>query len=264
MTTPALQTVYSEIIDEMFSEVEKTTSEFKIHSWKRRAEKLKAVDTFQYKVLMAIISAYENDNSSGIRAINSALALTSNSSKKAMAYRCIGNMKFHMGRPQESLDAYWLAYQLTHEPSYFESFLSVVTNFVLYDPRIEDMKSLDQEKKAIFQERLANFLKETEDLQSSRLDVEMYRSILIEAFKIYFSYCSGEVHRLTINTDSHLSTILFNSELSLEVIGKLNDEMSEALVNLLDHYDYEEILKFPIIFTSEDHANEARKEAICG
>ncbi|WP_180025343.1 hypothetical protein [Acinetobacter sp. YH16049] len=264
MTTPALQTVYSEIIDEMFSEVEKTTSEFKIHSWKRRAEKLKTIDMFQYKVLIAIISAYENDNDLGIRLTKSALALTSNNSKKAMAYRCIGNMSFHIGAIQDSLDAYWTAYQLTYDPGYFASFIGIVTNFVLLDPRIEDMKSLDQQKKAIFQEKIANSIREIEDIEKNNLKLETYRSILVEAFKIYFSYCSGQIHRLTMNTDAHLSTLLFNPELSLELVGKMNEEMSEALVGLLDHYEYEEILKFPIVFTSENHIGKSHKEMISG
>lgn len=260
MTTPALQTVYSEIIDEMFSEVEKTTSEFKIHSWKRRAEKLKAVDIIQYKILIAIIQAYENNNSLGLDTLNSVLSLTRDVSHRAQVYRCIGNMQFHLGKTQEALDAYWDGYQLTHDSRFYDSFLSVVSNYVFYDQRIHDMKSLDCKKREIFTKKVETFLAELELLKANNLNVDVYRDILIEAFKIYFSYCSGQINRLTIVADSNLSTFLFNSKLSLDMVVKLNDEMSTALVGLLDKHDYDELLKFPIIFTAENHLNSASED----
>ncbi|OTG82312.1 hypothetical protein B9T27_08740 [Acinetobacter sp. ANC 4648] len=59
---PALQTISSEIINEMFSSVVNTTSEFRIHAWKLKIDKLKNVDLFEYKILTAILSAYVNNN----------------------------------------------------------------------------------------------------------------------------------------------------------------------------------------------------------
>lgn len=252
--TPAPKTAYSEIVDEMFSNTWKTKQEFKIHSWKLRAEKLKNVSVFEYKLLTSILAAYENKNEEGIRIAKAALQLTEDSSMQASAYRCIGNMLFHLGRYESALDTYWNAYCISKNVFYFDICLSLAGNFILYDKRLEDMKSFDQDKRIKFQDKLSSIASELDMMTSSNIDLELYRTVLQTAYSIFFSHCSGMITRFSDTSDSNVTTILFNENLTLSAVEVLNDDMNKALVDLLDKYDYEELLKYPIIFTSESYS----------
>lgn len=255
---PAPQTIYSDIVDEMFTNIVKTTSEFKIHSWKRKAENLKAVDIFQYKLLISILMAYENRNSDALKEARSIFPLATTPIKKAMLLKTIGNIHFHIiGGYLEAWNSYWEAYELTRDESYFECCLLVSTNFNLYDSRLEDMKSLNPETKDRVQSELEGLKVEIHKINSSNLNIEIYREILNYAYTIFFTYCNRQVTRFPNISDSNISTILFNTELNSDTVELLNDKMNDALVALLEKYDYEELLKYPILFTAEEYANLA-------
>lgn len=131
---PALQTIYSEVLNEMFSSVVKTTNEFKIRSWKLKIDKLKSVDLFEYKLLTAILSAYINKNDEGIEIAKSAKHYASSNEDLARVYEAIGNMLFHKGCYVEAMDSFWEAYNLTKNIVYFQMFLAFSTNFAIHDP----------------------------------------------------------------------------------------------------------------------------------
>ena len=65
----------------------------------------------------------------------------------------------------------------------------------------------------------------------------------------------SHVHRFVEVQDQQVSTILFNTDLDLDTVMLLNDGLNEELVNLLDSYEYEDLLKYPIIFTAENFKN---------
>lgn len=254
---PALQTVYSDLINEIFSNIVKTKNEFKIRGWRRKAETLKSIDIFQYKLMLAIIDTYENKNEQARKAVHSALLLTQDNSYKAMAYRVIGNSYAHEGNCQKAMDSYWTAYTLTLSPKYFYSFFNTGSTYDLYDERMENMKSLSLDDQENIKKELAILKQEIEDIVNSNVNLEAYRDVLAAAYKVFFSYCAGGITRFPSVSDSNVSTILFNSDLDLSTIEVLNDEMSSALVNLLDKYEYEELLNFPIIFSSENYSKNA-------
>ncbi|RSQ25093.1 hypothetical protein EA709_15020 [Acinetobacter baumannii] len=252
---PSPKTVFSEIFDEMFANIVKTTNEFKIHSWKRRAEKIKEVDIFEYKLLISILLSYENKFSEALKMAESLLPITTSPIQRAMVLRTMGNINFiQLGGYLKSKDLYWEAYELTHDESYFQSCLLVATNFDLYDSRLEDMSTLNSSTKQEVQKKLNGLQEEINDINQHNLNIDIYREIMNHAYVIFFSHCSRQINRFPLISDSNISTILFNDELDISTVEFLNDKMNEALVNLLDKYDYEELLKYPVLFTAEDYS----------
>ncbi|RZG63920.1 hypothetical protein EXE25_18235 [Acinetobacter bouvetii] len=251
---PAVKTVYSDLVSEIFSSTVKTKSEFKIQSWRRKAESLKAVDVFQYKLMLAILDAYISENDRARSVAESALLLTQSESYKGMAYRVIGNCYAHQGLYREALDSYWAAYKVTLDSTYFFAFFGTAVSYDFYDERMNEMKSLNESDQKYIKTELSSLNKEISKLENSNLNLEIYRDILSSAYAVFFSSCAGKIIRYPDVSDSNVSTILFNPELDLATIGLLNDEMSNALVDLLEKYEYEELLKYPIIFTSDDYS----------
>jgi len=256
---PAPKTVYSDLLSEIFSGILKTKSEFKIQSWRRKAESLKAVDIFQYKLMLVILDTYINENDRARSAAEAALLLTQNESCKAMAYRVIGNCYMHQGLYKEALDSYWVAYKLTLDSTYFFAFFGTAASYDFYDERMNEMKSLNEDDKKYIKTELEGLNKEINKLENSNLNLEIYRDILSAAYTVFFSNCVGKIVRYPDVSDSNVSTILFNPELDLDTVGLLNDEMSNALVDLLEKYEYEELLKYPIIFTSDDYSTNVAR-----
>ena len=252
---PAPKTVYSDLLDEMFSGTVKTENTFKIQSWKRKAETLKSVSIFQYKLMTAILETYTNNNKGAASIAESALLLTQDKQLKAMAYRVIGNCHTHNGNPILALDAYWEAYNLTLDSTYFYDAFTVGTSYVLYDERMNDMKSLNQKDKDYIQDELQKLSDEIYTANSNNLNLSLYRDILSSAYKIYFSNCVGRVTRYPNISNNQIGTILFNPSWDFETVNLLNNQLNDALVVLLNKYDYEELLKYPIIFTSENFEN---------
>ena len=250
------QTIDTKIIDAMFTNVVKTSSVFKIESWKRDAEKIRSVDILKYKTILGTIAAYENKNDEALRLYRSILQLTTDTSYHAMTYGNIGNVLGHMGNYLGAVDSYWKAFELTNDPSYFSSFFKLCRIYYLDDQRLKNMKSLDKDKRSFFE---AEFLKlqETrqEIIENNNLNLDLYREILKSAFSVFFKYCTNHVHRFVEVQDQQVSTILFNTDLDLDTVMLLNDGLNEELVNLLDSYEYEDISKYPIIFTAENFKN---------
>lgn len=252
---PNPASIYSDLVDEIFSSNVKTKNEFKIRTWRRKAEKLKSVDVFQYKLMLSILDTYENKNAEAVKQAEAAILLTTDIGKKAMAHRVIGNCFTHMGNYKMAQDAFWCAYELTRNPEYFKSFFSTGTCYDFLDQRMFDMKSLSTDDKIKLNKTLEGLTLEIKKIEENNLNINVYRDVLSEAYKIYFANCSGRLTRYPTVTDSSLSSILFNPRLDLETIGLLNDEMNDALVSLLEKYDFDEILKYPVVFTSEDYSN---------
>lgn len=251
---PAPKTVYSDLLSEIFSSVVKTKSEFKIQSWIRKAERLKSVDLFQHKLMLAILDTYRNENEKARSTAQAALLLTQSNLHKAMAYRVIGNCYSHQGLYKEALDAFWMAYKLTLDSTYFFAFFGTAASYDFYDERINDMKSLNEDDKKYVKTEIEDLKNEINKLENSNLSLDTYRDILSAAYTVFFSNCVGKITRYPDVSDSNVSTILFNPELDLKTVGLLNDEMNNALVDLLEKYDYEELLKYPIIFTSDNYS----------
>lgn len=252
---PAPKTIYSEIMDEMFSCVIKTKNEFKIQSWKRKIEKVKAVDIFQYKILTAAMAGYENKNEEGIKIANTIFALTNDIGRQAGIHRTVGNLFFHQGKFDEAFNSYWSAYELTLDPEYYIAALSVATSFDLYDSRLRNMKSFDSEAKNKIAQEIALLEREINKISELGLNINIYRDVLSAAYRVFFEHCIGRIIRKPNISDSSISCIFFNTDLSLEIVGVLNDDMTNALVDMLDKYDYEELLKYPVLFTSENYSN---------
>lgn len=250
---PAPKTIYSEIMDEMFSCVIKTKSEFKIQSWKRKIEKVKAIDIFQYKILTVAMAGYENKNEEGIRVANTIFSLTRDLGKQAEAHRIIGNLFFQQGKFNEAFVAYWNAYDLTLDPEYYKAALSVATSFDLYDSRLRNMKSFDSEAKNLIDHELTLLESEISKISDLGFNINIYRDVLSAAYQVFFTHCAGRIVRKPNVTDANISCIFYNTDLDLETIGVLNDDMTNILVDMLDRYDYEELLKYPVLFTSEKY-----------
>ena len=145
------QTIDTKIIDAMFTNVVKTSSVFKIESWKRDAEKIRSVDILKYKTILGTIAAYENKNDEALRLYRSILQLTTDTSYHAMTYGNIGNVLGHMGNYLGAVDSYWKAFELTNDPSYFSSFFKLCRIYYLDDQRLKNMKSLDKDKRSFFE-----------------------------------------------------------------------------------------------------------------
>lgn len=181
------QTIDTKIIDAMFTNVVKTSSVFKIESWKRDAEKIRSVDILKYKTILGTIAAYENKNDEALRLYRSILQLTTDTSYHAMTYGNIGNVLGHMGNYLGAVDSYWKAFELTNDPSYFSSFFKLCRIYYLDDQRLKNMKSLDKDKRSFFE---AEFLKlqETrqEIIENNNLNLDLYREILKSAFSVFF------------------------------------------------------------------------------
>lgn len=252
--TPVLKTIDSDIKSEMFANVLKVTNGVKIHSWKMKAEKLKAHERIKYEILKAIIESYENKNDQAIETSKRTLLLTSNTSLQASIYRNIGNMYTHVGDFLNAIDSYWQAYKITLAPSYYDAALSIAKLYFVQDERLYDMKSFDQKKKEEVQASLLNLDIDLKEMQAIHLNLDLYRDILSSAFTIFFRHCCDNLQRLLDISDSNLSTILFNPNLDLKTVELLNDEMNEELIKLLDKYDYEDILKYPVLFSAENFA----------
>jgi len=250
------QTTDTKIFDAMFTNVVKTSSVFKIRSWKRDAEKIRSVDILKYKTILGTIAAYENKNDEALGLYRSILQLTTDTSYHAMTYGNIGNVLGHMGNYLGAIDSYWKAFELTKDASYFSSFFKLCRIYYLDDERLKNMKSLDKDKRSFFE---AEFLKleETrqEIMENNNLNLDLYREILKSAFSVFFKYCTNNVHRFVEVQDQQISTILFNTDLDLDTVMLLNDGLNEELVNLLDSYEYEDLIKYPIIFTAENFKN---------
>lgn len=261
---PALQTIYGEIIQEMFSSVVKTTNDIKIRGWRTKIGKLKDIDPFEYKLLSAILSAYVNNNDEGINIAESARALSNSVENHARIEEAIGNMLFHKGNFIEAMDSYWKAYDLTKDVGYFISFLATATNFATDDPRLELMKTINIEDRDSLNERLNMARYEQICLRKSGLDILVYRDVIKAAFTTFYLHCSGTLTRHPKYSDSNISTIIFNTELDVKTVGILNDHLSDKLVDLLEFHDFEELLKYPIIFTSEDYSAALNREIYCG
>lgn len=250
--TPVLKTIDSDIKTEMFANVLKVTNGVKIHSWKIKAEKLKANERIKYEILKAILESYENKNDQAIATSNKTLLLTSNISIQASIYRNIGNMYTHVGDFLSAIDSYLQAYKLTLAPSYYDAALSIAKLYFVKDERLNDMKSFDHNKKIEIQESLLNLDRDLKEINLAGLNLEIYRDILNSAFTVFFKHCCDKLQRFLDISDSNLSTILFNPKLDLKTVELLNDEMNQELINLLDKYDYEDLLKYPILFSSEN------------
>lgn len=250
--TPALKTIDKDIKTEMFANVLKVTNGVTIHSWKMKAEKLKEHERVKYEILKAIIESYENNNDQAIATSKKTLLITSNISIQASIYRNIGNMYTHVGDFLNAIDSYWQAYKLTLAPSYYDAAISIAKLYFVQDERLNDMKSFDQKKKEEVQASLSNLELDLKEINNARLNVDIYRDILSSAFTIFFKHCCDNLQRLLDISDSNLSTILFNPKLDLKTVEILNDEMNEELIKLLDKYEYEDILKYPVLFSSEN------------
>lgn len=261
---PALQTISSEIIQEMFSSVVKTTNEFRIRAWKLKIDKLKSVDLFEYKILTAILSAYVNKNDEAIEIVKSAKHYASSKEDLARVHEAIGNMLFHKGCYVEAMNSFWEAYDLTKDITYFHSFLSFSTNFAIYDPRLEQMKSINIDDREFLIEKIEASKIEQFCIEKSGLDIVLYREVITCAFTTFYTFCSGQLLRHPSYSDSNVSTILFNTGLDRNTVGLLNDRFSDALVDMLDEHDFEDLLKYPVIFTSEDYTAAVNREIYSG
>ena len=220
---PAPKTVYLDLLSEIFSAVVKTKSEFKIRSWERKAESLKSVDLFQYKLMLAILETYRNENKKARSTTQAALLLTQSNVHKAMAYRVIGNSYTHQGNYRKAMDSYWTAYTLTLNPDYFYAFFNTGTSYDLYDERMNNMKSLNLNDQKIIKKELEDLKEEIQNLKNSNLNLDIYRDILSAAYAVFFSNCSGKITRFPSVSDSNISTIFFKPELDLDTIGLLID-----------------------------------------
>ena len=69
------QTIDKSIFDAMFSNVRKTSSIFKIESWKRDAEKIRSIDIYKYRSILGTIAAYENKYDEAINIFQSIFEL---------------------------------------------------------------------------------------------------------------------------------------------------------------------------------------------
>jgi len=222
------------------------------------------VDLFEYKLLTAILSAYINKNDEGIEIAKSAKHYASSNEDLARVYEAIGNMLFHKGCYVEAMDLFWEAYNLTKNIVYFQMFLAFSTNFAIHDPRIEQMKSISIEERDSLIERIETSRIEQSCIEKSGLDIVLYREVINCAFTTFYTVCSGILLRHPSYIDSSVSTILFNTELDKNTVGLLNDKLSNALVDLLEKHDFEELLKYPVIFTSEDYTAAKNRELYSG
>lgn len=254
---PAPKTVYSDLLSEIFSVTVKTRSELKIQSWIRKAESLKSVDPFQYKLMLGIIETYKNENEKARSTAEAAILLTQSNAYKAMAYRVIGNSYTHQGDYRKAMDSYWSAYILTLNSDYFYTFFKTGTNYDLYDERMNQMQSLSLSDQNTISKELEGLKDDIQQLNNLNLNPDIYRDILSAAYSVFFSNCCGKITRFPSISDSNISTILYQPNLDLKTVGLLNDEMNDSLVNLLEKYEYDELLKYPIFFSSEDYSNNS-------
>ncbi|WP_179996782.1 tetratricopeptide repeat protein [Acinetobacter sp. YH16051] len=247
------QTIDKSIFDAMFSNVRKTSSVFKIQSWKRDAEKVRSIDICKYKAILGTIAAYENKHDEAINIFKSILLLTKDCGYQAMIYSNIANVLGHAGKYSEAIDSYWKAFELSNNPSYFESFFNLCKIYYINDQRLTNMKSLDDNKKKFYEQELLS-LNETrqEIIENTNLNLDLYRDVLKVAFSVFFTHCNNQVNRFIEVNDSQISTILFNTDLDLETVMLLNEGMNDKFLDLLDSYEYEELIKYPIIFTAEN------------
>lgn len=252
----SLDTIDQEILTEMLSSVRKITNEVKIKRWKREAEKLRNVSMFNYKSLLGAIATYENNNIEAINYFDSAIALTQSTQNKAGTWSNIANTYAHLGDFSRAIDSMFKAFELTYSPEYYVHAFSICKLYYLNDDRLKIMKSLSPEQKKYYEESLQRLESTIEDFSNKNLNLDIYRAIIQKAFSVFFTYCNYRIHRFTEISDNNISTILFNVDLDIETVSLLNNDMNDALVDLLDTYEYDELLKYPIIFTSENFKNE--------
>ncbi|WP_151826166.1 tetratricopeptide repeat protein [Acinetobacter junii] len=247
------QTIDKSIFDAMFSNVRKTSSIFKIESWKRDAEKIRSIDIYKYRSILGTIAAYENKYDEAINIFQSILLLTSDHGYQAMVHSNIANVLGHSGRYLEAINSYWKAFELSNNPSFFESFFNLCKIYYINDQRLTNMKSLDENKKKFYEQELLN-LNNThrQIIENTNLSIDLYREVLSVAFSVFFTHCNNQVNRFIEVNDSQISTILFNTDLDLETVMLLNDSINDKFLDLLDSYEYEELIKYPIIFTAEN------------
>jgi len=248
------KTIDSDLANAMFSSTRKTLNVVKIQSWRRKAEKLKSVDPLKYKSVLATIDAYENKNDQAIALFKSTLLLTTDRSYHAMTYANIANVLGHTGDYLGAMDYIWQAFDLTKEPCYFSEFLTLCSLYYKDDARRYEMSALDTEKRTHFLTVIELIENEIKNI-TTNFNVDLYREILKLSHIAFFKYCTNGIQRIVEINQSEIHTILFSTDLDLETVGLLNDEINEQLIGLLDSYEYEEILKYPILFTAENLAN---------
>lgn len=250
------KTIDSNLIKAMFFSTKKTSNVVKIQSWRREAEKLKLVNPLKYKTVLATIDAYENKNDKAIALFKSTLLLTNDQSYHAMTYANIANVIGHTGDYLKAIDYMWQAFDLTKDAYYFSEFLTLCSLYYKDDARRYEMSALDTEKRIHFQSVIESIEKDIKDITTNtNFDLDLYREILKISYISFFKYCTNGMQKIMEINQSEIHTILFSTDLDLETVGLLNDEVNEKLIGLLDSYEYEEILKYPILFTAENFAN---------
>lgn len=250
------KTIDSNLVKAMFSSTRKTLNVFKIKSWRREAEKLKSVELLKYKTILATIDAYENKNDQAIALFKSILLLTNDQSYHAMTYANIANVLGHTGDYLGAIDYIWQAFDLTKDPYYFSEFLTLCSLYYKDDARRYEMSALDTEKRIHFLTVIESIENDIKDITTNtNFNLDLYREILKISYISFFKYCTNGMQRIVEINQSEIHTILFSTDLDLETVGLLNDEINEQLIGLLDSYEYEEILKYPILFTGENFAN---------
>ncbi|OTG82311.1 hypothetical protein [Acinetobacter sp. ANC 4648] len=139
------------------------------------------------------------------------------------------------------MNSYWKAYELSKHADYFDTFIATATNFAISDSRLELMKSINIDERAFLTERIELSKFEQSCIEKASLDIALYREVMACAFATFYTFCSGGLLRHPSYSDSNISTILFNTKLDVSAVGILNDHFSNALVDLLDKHDFDEL-----------------------
>lgn len=247
------QTIYTELLDEILASTVKIQGEFKIQSWKHRAKALKEKDFFQWSMLNIIILVHENKAEEAIRSAKNLFPLAKSTQEKHQVFQAMVNAHVHLGLFSEAIDWDSRAFIETKQLDRLHSVTKIMRSFCVFDERIQDhLKSVGTKQRESLAKILSQTQRDINSFESSGLDKNIYQKIIQKAFMIFYSHCHGGFDGMKEFGASCVSTILMNSKLDNETISKLNDEMVDALVDLSDEYSYEELLKYPIIFTSEN------------
>lgn len=250
---PVPQSTYTEILEEIFANPVKTQKEFKIQSWRRKAQKLKDKDFFQGSMLNIVILAYENKNEEAIKLAKNLLPIARSIEEKDRVFEAIINCHVHLGLFHDAFEWIFKALDETKYMSNLYTAIRVMRSLTMFDKRIENhLKLIGNEQKEDLNHSVLKIYNDINSFKDLELNVEIYQKIIQKAFMIFYSHCHGGFDGMKEFGASCVSTILMNSKLDNETISKLNDEMVDALVELSDEYSYEELLKYPVIFTSEN------------
>ncbi|ENV79515.1 MULTISPECIES: hypothetical protein [Acinetobacter] len=250
---PTPKTVYSQLFDEMNSNLVKTTSEFKLHSWRRKINQLENVDYLEYKFAKSFLFLYENKFELALEEIDSLIAQTVDSEILSQCYFLKAIASVSHGKYIDAIEFSWLAFEYSRLMVYYSWMLSTASNFLIYDKRLEDMKSFNQDQIKTSSEALIAIEKNIKFFNINGFNLNLYRDLNSRIHSLFFSNCIGNLGTFTEQTDSGFITILFNKNLDLEMIEKLNDGVNEIQLSLLDDYDFDDILRYPVVFTSEDY-----------